>query len=73
MQIINLFLRKIQIFTQHLASKEAIGPRRQFFLTSEGLLGPSVTPGVLQDRLLKPLSWVQGVSFLSCGELLKLE
>lgn len=72
MQVINIFLRKIQIFTQYFGSSSmgATDPRAWPSLRSSG---PFLTPRVLYNRLWKPLFWVWGVSFLFCGELLKLE
>ena len=75
MQTINLFLRKIQIFTQHFApySKGALDPRGRLSLSSRGSSGPSFPLSVLQNWVWKPLPWMQGVSFFPYGELLKLE
>lgn len=76
MQVINIFLRKTQIFTQHFASssEEVTDPRGRLSLSSGGT--PQAPPSSLEfcrTEFEKPLLWVRGVSFLSYGESLKLK
>lgn len=70
MQTIKLFLRKIQICTQHFASssKGTLDLRGRHPLSSGqggGVLWPSLMPGALQKRVGRPLAQIGGFSLLT--------